>query len=164
MIRLLALIAGLCGAGALSQFPEFSQQYYQRLSGAVDELRPLALTVDVAAQAQGLTRDEALAQLNGNHTAERIRDSLKLSVRRFDRLSAAQARLADASPIERLAQPWNIADPEIFERTFTDYRPALPLTQAGLIAGVIGFSIGWVAVIGVFALLRRAFLGRWRTA
>ncbi|MEO1239286.1 MAG: DUF2937 family protein [Pseudomonadota bacterium] len=164
MIRLLALIAGLCGAGALSQFPEFSQQYYQRLSGAVDELRPLVLTVDLTARAQGLTRQDALAQLQGNDTADSIRESLAQSVRRYDRLSAAQTRLAEATPLERLAQPWNIADPDLFDRTLADYRPALPLTQAGLISGLIGFAFGWGMVGSFFALLRRVFVGRWRSA
>ena len=38
MIRTLTLAGALAGAVSLSQFPEFSQQYLQRLSGAVDEL------------------------------------------------------------------------------------------------------------------------------
>lgn len=164
MIRLLALIAGLCGAGTLSQFPEFSQQYYQRLSGAVDELRPLVLTVDLTARAQGLSREEALAQLQGNETADSIRDSLAISVRRYDRLSAAQARLAQATPLERLAQPWNMADLDLFDRTMADYRPALPLTQAGLISAVIGFALGWGLLGGLIAVLRRVLVGRWRAA
>ena len=36
ILRVLAVAAGLAGAGTLSQFPEFSQQYVQRLGGAVD--------------------------------------------------------------------------------------------------------------------------------
>lgn len=160
MIRLLALLAGLAGAGTLSQFPEFSQQYYQRLSGAVDELRPIALTVDLTARAQGLSREEALAQLQGNETADNIRDRLATSVRRYDRLSAAEARLADATPLERLTQPWNLADPELFDRTLEDYKPALPLTQAGLITAVIGFALGWLLVALVLGGLRRIIFGR----
>jgi len=42
-MRILATAGGIAGAVALSQFPEFSQQYVQRLSGATDELR--AVTV-----------------------------------------------------------------------------------------------------------------------
>lgn len=36
--RVLALAGGLSGAVGLSQFPEFSQQYLQRLAGQVDAL------------------------------------------------------------------------------------------------------------------------------
>ena len=164
MIRLLALISGLLGAGTLSQFPEFSQQYYQRLSGAVDELRPIALSVDLTARAQGLTRREALNQLQGNETADSVRESLATSVKRYDRLSAAEARLADATPLERLAQPWSFADTDLFERTWDDYEPALPLTRAGLISAAVGFLLAWLLVIAVFASLRRVLFGRWRAA
>ena len=38
ILRALTLAAGLTGAAGASQFPEFSQQYVQRLGGAVDEL------------------------------------------------------------------------------------------------------------------------------
>ncbi len=164
MIRLLALLSGLLGAGTLSQFPEFSQQYYQRLSGAVDELRPIALSVDLTARAQGLTRREALDQLQGNETADTVRESLASSVRRYDRLSAAEARLADATPLERLAQPWNFADRDLFERTWDTYEPALPLTQVGLISAGIGFAAMWLLVIAFFSMLRRVLFGRWRAA
>ena len=37
-MRAIAVAGGLAGAAGLSQFPEFSQQYVQRLGGAVDEL------------------------------------------------------------------------------------------------------------------------------
>ncbi len=164
MIRLLALISGLFGAGTLSQFPEFSQQYYQRLSGAVDELRPIALSVDLTARAQGLTRSEALDQLQGNDTADTVRESLATSVKRYDKLSAAEARIAEATPLERLAQPWNFSDSDIFERTWDSYQPALPLTRVGLISAGIGFAFAWFVVVAFFSSLRRIVFGRWRAA
>lgn len=164
MIRILALIGGLCGAGTLSQFPEFSQQYYQRLAGAVDELRPIALTVDVTARAQGLTRREALNQLQGSDMADNLRENLAVSVRRYDRLSAAEARMADAGPLGRLAQPWNFADSEIFSGTLDDYQPALPLTGPGLISAGIGFGGAWLLVLALFGGLKRLLFGRGRLA
>jgi hypothetical protein len=39
MRRSLSLLGGLGLGLALSQFPEYAQQYTQRLGGAVDELR-----------------------------------------------------------------------------------------------------------------------------
>ncbi|MEM6728480.1 MAG: DUF2937 family protein, partial [Pseudomonadota bacterium] len=38
ILRIFALIFGLSGAASLSQFPEFAQQYLQRLAGKVDQL------------------------------------------------------------------------------------------------------------------------------
>ena len=61
MIRILAMAGGLAGAMALSQFPEFSQQYMQRMAGAVDELRGVVLAFDQSASQAGLTRAEAEA-------------------------------------------------------------------------------------------------------
>ncbi|MEM9851772.1 MAG: DUF2937 family protein, partial [Pseudomonadota bacterium] len=49
-------LAGGCAMlCATSQFPEFSQQYVQRLGGAVDELRRVAADFDASARAAGLT-------------------------------------------------------------------------------------------------------------
>lgn len=160
MIRILALISGLLGAGTLSQAPEFTQQYYQRLSGAVDALRPIALTFDVAARTQGLSREEALSKIGGNDFADALRVDLAGSVARYDRLSAAEARISQATPLQRLAQPWSFADPELFDATLSDYRPALPLTQAGLISGVIGFAIGYLLVNSLLGALRRLVFPR----
>lgn len=56
----LATAGGLCCALAASQFPEFSQQYKQRLSGAVDELAWVVERFDADAAALGMSRDAAL--------------------------------------------------------------------------------------------------------
>ncbi|WP_300519133.1 DUF2937 family protein [Aliiroseovarius sp.] len=61
MIRVLALVGGLGGAVTLSQFPEYSQQYLQRLAGAVDELSAVVAAFDASAAGFDLTRVEALA-------------------------------------------------------------------------------------------------------
>ncbi|MEC7965452.1 MAG: DUF2937 family protein, partial [Pseudomonadota bacterium] len=54
IVRTLTLIAGLSGAAVTAQFPEFSQQYAQRLGGAVDELTAVVADFDASAQASGL--------------------------------------------------------------------------------------------------------------
>ena len=63
LVRAITLAGGLTGAAGLSQFPEFSQQYIQRLSGAVDELSRVVAEFDADAAALGLSRGEALDQL-----------------------------------------------------------------------------------------------------
>lgn len=66
------LIAGIGGLGlavTLSQFPEYAQQYTQRLGGAVDELRVITEDFDRAADASGLDRQTALARYNGSADA-----------------------------------------------------------------------------------------------
>ena len=51
MRRMIAGIGGLALAIVLSQFPEYAQQYTQRLGGAVDELRVITEDFDRAALA-----------------------------------------------------------------------------------------------------------------
>ena len=38
MLKILSIVGAVAGAAGLSQFPEFSQQYLQRLAGKVDAL------------------------------------------------------------------------------------------------------------------------------
>ena len=79
-MRILALAGGIAGAVALSQFPEFSQQYVQRLSGAVDELRAVTFAFDTAAKVGGLSREEALGAIGAELTAAQARvEALGLS-------------------------------------------------------------------------------------
>ena len=62
MRRALATLGGLGLAIACSQFPEYAQQYEQRLGGAVDELRIIVADFDADARKFGLSREEALGR------------------------------------------------------------------------------------------------------
>ena len=64
-MRIMSIFPVLCGliGGALgSQLPEFSQQYRQRLGGALGEIDRIVTEFDRTATGSGLSRDEALAQ------------------------------------------------------------------------------------------------------
>ena len=160
MIRPLALVGGLVGAVALSQFPEFSQQYLQRLSGAVGELRIVVAGFDAAALASGRSREQALDQMQENGFEGDLKATLTRSIARFERLDADLASLRAANPLERLAQPWNMADKDLITETWIDFRPAVPATTDGLITAGIGFGGGWLAISGLWALIRRPFRRR----
>ncbi|MEO1364377.1 MAG: DUF2937 family protein, partial [Pseudomonadota bacterium] len=58
--RALMLAGGFAGAALTSQFPEYSQQYTQRLGGAVDALAEVVADFDASARAEGLSREAAL--------------------------------------------------------------------------------------------------------
>lgn len=62
MRRIASVIGGLAVGLTLSQFPEYAQQYTQRLGGAVDELRMITAEFDSAAGKAGLTRDAAIGR------------------------------------------------------------------------------------------------------
>ena len=140
----LRLILGLAFAALLSQFPAFSDQYVQRLGGQVDALTRVAADFDASATEAGLTREDALRDLAGSA----FRDAHQADMRRaFARLEHARADLAllrAASPLERMALPHRLRDTETLAATWGDFRPAVPVTSAGLAAAGIGFLLGWL--------------------
>jgi hypothetical protein len=161
-MRVLALAGGLAGAVTLSQFPEFSQQYVQRLSGAVDELRTVTLVFDGAASAAGLTREEALREMQSGNSAlvSDIGTGLGTRISRYERLNADYQALAPATPVMRLVNFWRFRDPELVERTWDQYQPAVPVTVDGEITAGIGFVAGWGLVVSALAALKRPFRRR----
>lgn len=160
MIRMLCMAGGLAGAVGLGQFPEFSQQYLQRMSGAVDELRVIVASFDVTAAASGLTREQALAELEGSAFRDDLRQTLATQIARYDRLSQDYAALKRAEPLQRLAQVYRFADPVLARRTWDDFRPAIPTTADGLVCAGLGFGAGWALVALVLGGLRRMFRRR----
>ena len=160
IVRVLSLAGGLAGATGLSQFPEFSQQYLQRLGGAVDELSRVVADFDASAAAEGLTREAALAEMAGTQFVERRQTDMARTIARYNRLTADLAALRDATPFERAAQPQRFTDPEIVTRTWDDFKPAVPVTIEGLGFAGIGFVVGWFVLSVVLGLLGRPFRRR----
>lgn len=148
-MRLLALAAGLAGAGTLAQFPEASQHYVQRLAGAVDELSIVVEDFDRSAQSAGLTRNEALAELSGSAFLSARNADMTRTITRYEALSSDLTLLREAGAVERaLLLPARL-DTEIGRRAMQDFRPALPLTASG--AGFAG--AGFLGGYGLLALL-----------
>ena len=145
LARRLAVAVGFLLAVALSQLPEFVQQYRQRLGGAVDELKRVVAQFDAEARAQNLTRDAAVARLreNADPLAKARGADLQGAVQREARLEAQERAFADAGPIGRY---WAFAerfDPDLAARTYRVFEPAVPVTRAGFMAGAAGFLFGY---------------------
>src|SRR5215208_5002445 len=103
MRRIIAGVGGLGLALALSQFPEYAQQYAQRLGGAVDELRVITEDFDRAAAEGGLDRAAALDRYNASNDdflAGRG-GSTTATFQRYEQLSATLARIQNADAVER---------------------------------------------------------------
>ena len=162
-MRLLRLALAALVAALLSQFPAFSDQYVQRLGGQVDALTRVAEDFDASATRAGLTREEALADLSGSAFRDAHQGDMRAVFVRLDRARADLALLRVASPLERMALPHRLRDPETLAATWGDFRPALPITPAGLAAAGIGFVLGLI----LWSLLtlpfrRRQELRGWR--
>jgi hypothetical protein len=147
-------IAGAGGVGlaiVLSQFPEYAQQYTQRLGGAVDELRIITEDFDRAAQLGGLDRTQALARYNASNDeflAGRG-TSMTATFQRYEDLSTALARIEGAGPLERLQSMPVYLDTDIGRRTLENYRPAMPVTIEGVLYALAGFVAGYLVVSAI---------------
>ena len=155
MIGLLRLAVAVCLAIALSQFPAFSDQYVQRLGGQVDALSRVAAQFDASARAAGLTRDQALADLSGSAFRDAHQSNMREVFVRLDRASADLQMLRLAGPLERMLLPHRLRDAETLAATWGDFRPAIPVTVAGLWAAGIGLVLGWLLTALPGLLFRR---------
>ncbi|WP_460274963.1 DUF2937 family protein [Celeribacter sp. ULVN23_4] len=160
MLRAIALAGGLLGAAVVSQFPEFTQQYTQRLAGQVEALRVVIADFDASAKKADMTREDALASMGGSVFLENRRRDMRATIDRYGRLSDDLVALRQASPLERLAMPQRVADTKLARATFDDFRPALPLTLEGGISAAAGYLGGWVLLSGLLALLLWPFRRR----
>lgn len=152
MWRILAILGGVSGAVALSQFPEFSQQYLQRLAGKVDALTEVALQFDATADRNGLTRAAALVAMTGSPVLDDQQADMRATLAQQTRLAENLATLRAAGPLERLTMPQRFGDVETLTATYADFRPALPVTTEGAITAGIGYVAGW-ALVGLLASL-----------
>ena len=162
MRRSLSVLGGLCLAALLSQFPEYAQQYTQRLGGAVDELRAITTEFDSAAGAAGLTRQQALAHYaqSTDSFLEGRGGSMSATFARYDALSLTLAELRQAGPLQRFEHLPDYLDSDIGRRTLGDFQPALPATGEGLLYALAGFAFGYVIVSALCSLLILPFRRR----
>lgn len=146
-VRVFTLAAGLAGAALLSQFPEFSQQYTQRLAGKVEELTRFVAEFDADAAKVGVSREQALIDLarGGAIGAERAQTMVS-TIERRQRLSVALEDLRASGPFSQVYHANAFGDGELVRGTLSDFKPAMPLTFAGLIFAGVGFLLGLLIV------------------
>ncbi|MEM6760742.1 MAG: DUF2937 family protein [Pseudomonadota bacterium] len=156
--RVCTLCVGLVCGGLGAQFPEFSQQYVQRLGGAVDALGEVVADFDTSAAAEGLSRKAALAQMTGGAFVERRRADMVRSFDRYDRLAADLEALQGAGPFTRATMAMRMTDRDVAQAALRAFRPALPLNFAGAAFAGAGFVVGLIAA----AAALRVVVWPWR--
>ena len=153
ILRVIVLAGGLLGGASASQFPEFAQQYTQRLGGAVDALGEVVADFDASAAGAGLTRDAALAQLQGTGFLEARRRDMTRTFVRYDRLRSDLAVLEQAGPFMRAYYAARMTDGDVARAALDTFEPAVPLGMAGLTFAGFGFLTGLAAVWAVLRAL-----------
>lgn len=137
------LIGGLTGA----QLPEFSQQYRQRIGGAVDELRRIIDQFDTDARASGLDRTAALQRFttSADDFLKKRGIAAASDIARLGHLEQQQQRLREDNLILRVTEMPR-ADRDLMKATLRDFEPALPLTAEGGFFAAIGAWLMWLVV------------------
>ncbi len=147
LTRRLALAIGLLFGLIGTQWPEFSQQYRQRLGGALDELSRVVAAFDAEASSRSLTPAEGVARLKDNSdplARERGAD-IEYDIVRQSRLERQIAAMRDAGPLERLVVMAGDLDTATAGRTLRDFEPAVPVTAESLVVGALALALGWGA-------------------
>jgi hypothetical protein len=133
------------------QAPEFVQQYSQRLGGAVDELELIVRHFDADSRRSGYDRNGAIA-LMARNPEQLVRDqSTRMSetVQRLDNLRSQQASMGRGTSLTRVAAFAAGYDSELADRTWKDFRFALPLSIDGMIFAVAGFLLAAASILGI---------------
>ncbi len=163
MFRILIVFVMLVSGAATSQLPEFSQQYRQRLGGAIDALEGILADFRRDASAFGLTVPEAIErQKSSDDPFVRARgDSMAIADMRLEELKRQRAALETAGPVGRMFVFARGFDPQLAQATAEDYEPAIPVTAVGFLSAGIGALAGFLFVRLLAGLAR---LGRRKTA
>jgi Protein of unknown function (DUF2937) len=158
--RRLAVAIGLLFALVGAQGPEFSQQYRQRLGGALDELTRIVATFDADAAHQSITRGEAIARLEGNPDplAQGRGAAIEGDIARQERLQRTYDEMKTAGAMKRIADMTLDFDPAIGAQTLANFEPAVPITSETLVFGGMALVFGWGATHLFAWPIRR----RWR--
>lgn len=155
MARITGMVgAALLGVGA-SQFPEFSQQYEQRLGGAVDELRVITAQFDASATRAGLTREEALQDYTGSEFLSLRGEDMRGTFARLEKLEGDLVVLQNSTAAEKIANLPAMLDTKIAQRAWENFEPAVPVTAEGGAFTVMGGVLGYAGLGGLASLFGR---------
>lgn len=156
------LVVMLLSGTATSQLPEFSQQYRQRLGGAIDALEEILADFRRDAEQFGLTVQQAIQrQRSSPDPFVRARgNSMAVAETRLDRLKRQQQELAAAGPVQRMVIFVQGFDARLARATADDFEPAIPVTLMGFASAGAGGLAGFLIVRLLVALAR--FGGRRR--
>lgn len=153
-LRAFVVSLGIVSGVGFSQFPEFSQQYLQRLGGAVEELATVVRDFDRSAATFGMSRHKALDEMNGSPFLQRRQADLRRTISRYEELNEAYSALRYAGPFTRFYDLHFMFDEKILAGTWEDYRPAVPLTMEGGLFAVFGALFGASAASLISKLFR----------
>jgi hypothetical protein len=156
IVRIIAFGLGIFGGIVASQGPEYSQQYRQRLGGAIDELQRVIARFNADASANNETQEAAIARLRSNpdDLVNRQGVAMQANVERLGRLQPHREAMMQAGPFARIALMLRDGDRDVMEAAYRDFEPAVPVTEEGLLSTAIGFIVVWGGVLLLAGFIR----------
>jgi hypothetical protein len=148
------LLFGLAGALVLSQFPEFFQQYTQRLGGRLDEVAAQVTALEQRAAEAGKDVPGYLRGFLLHRDVDVRREGMHLRslVERRATLADAYEALTGADSLWRGPRFVEHLDWEVTYATLTVYRPAVPVTAESAVYTGTGFGAGVVVFLVILGL------------
>ena len=144
IVRRLALFVALLFGLAMTQLPEYVQQYRQALGGAVAELERVVAQFSADSARQGLSEADGLSRRRVNSDPI-VRDDAAAMEHTIDRLTwlrQAQVQFRNEGGVMRLATFATHYDASIARSAFRDFYPAVPVSVEAFVLGAIGFLFG----------------------
>lgn len=144
LIRRLALFFAMLAGVVSAQFPEYAQQYRQRLGGALDELNAIIARFDADAAQSGLSEQGGIMRLKSNPDVfvQGRAGQMKDVIARRDRLAQQSQAFTHDGNFRRVWELAAHADPSIAWRAYQSFEPGIPVTTEGIVSAVIGFFLG----------------------
>jgi hypothetical protein len=144
LIRRLALFFAMLSGIVCAQFPEYAQQYRQRLGGALDELNAIIARFDADAAQNGLSEGQGVTRLGQNPDPLVRAQGVEMRdvIARRDKLQTQAQTFADSGNFKRVWALVTQADPRIAWRAYESFEPGVPVTWEGFATALIGFVIG----------------------
>ncbi len=151
IVRWLGIGFALISALFTSQLPEFSQQYRQRLGGALDELNRMLAEFDQDAFSNKMNRTQGIDKLTGDKDPfirQRGQRIVETDVRAA-RLSRQREKFESAGPFNRILVMARDYDSTLAGSAWQDFQPAVPATLEGIVSAITGFFAG----LGIWRLM-----------
>ena len=148
--RLLNGLAAVLGAAVLAQFPEFYQQYLQRLGGRLDQARIDMERLLSDAAILGRTLEAYLEELleSGTQAARQAARRELERVENADQLQSAYETLSQAGPLERPLALARHLDPDLAAEVLAVFTPALPVSPEGFVYAGCGMVLALLLLAG----------------
>jgi hypothetical protein len=159
-IALCDRICSVAGAIVFSQFPQFLQQYSQRLSGHMNELSLQVGLMQQAASQLGLSLQEYTEKFLANGTDpvfEKQGRIIQQLTERYQDLTLAYNSLQNASIYKRPFVFIANLKTDIALDTWNSFQPGIPTTLEGLVYAFVGMLFGITCFYTLRQLLKAIF-------